>query len=149
MALVPGILLLAGIFFLPWPAHAGGERENAASERVLSAGNDGGRRAAIHIIRSREDLDKADLSPEMIRKISRSLDFSNEAAIVFFAGTRTTGGYQLELERVSRTSRELTIHIAEKGPDPDQVVTQALTFPHIVIVVKDPPPAIAVQGPQR
>lgn len=147
--LLSGALALAALLVLPWPASAGGQKENAPSERVVSTGNDGARRAAIHIIRSRGDLEQAEFSRELTREISRSVSFPEEAAIVFFAGTRTSGGYRLELAEVSRTSRELTIHISEKAPGPDQVVTQALTFPHIVIAVKDPPPAIAVQGPRR
>lgn len=127
--------------------HSSPKSETTATERVVSRGNLGDRRAAVHVIRSVEQLEDAPFSDALSREIASTIDFGSEAAVVFFAGTRTSGGYRLDLGDVSRTGREIVLRITQHAPAPDEIVTQALTYPHIVIGVDQPPPSIVVEGP--
>ncbi len=64
--------------------------------------------------------------------------------VAVFAGERPTGGYQLHLERVIRTPSSISLHIRESKPDPGDMVTQALTYPSLIMVVHDAPQDIDV-----
>lgn len=48
-------------------------------------------------------------------------------------GMKPTGGYALEIERVEMFGETLIIIVQEIAPGPDDMVSMALTYPHIVI----------------
>lgn len=147
-SLALGLMLIAG-----FPILAGGQQSTPATDDVdpawvIATGNQGERRPAIHVVRSSDALDALDLSPEITREVTAGVDFSTSAAVVVLAGTRTSGGYRLKLGQVSRSDREIVIRVVQHGPAQDEIVTQALTYPYIVIGITDPPPSIVVDGPQ-
>ncbi len=147
------IFLMASIvLFLPASIEAGGGRTAEPEEArdpvwVLSRGNEGDRYAAVHVIRSTDQLQVAPIASKLRDSIENQLDFSRQAAVVFFAGTRMTGGYRLNLEDFTRTEESVVLRVREEAPDSGDIVTQALTYPYIVVVVEDPPPSIVVDGP--
>lgn len=51
-------------------------------------------------------------------------------------GRKPTGGYSLSVESARRTGNEVTIHLVLKEPSPDAMVTQALTYPYAVALVR-------------
>jgi hypothetical protein len=58
-------------------------------------------------------------------------------ALVLFVllGTRPTGGYMLQVERVSRTSDGVLVHALELTPGPRAFTTQALEAPYQAVTV--------------
>lgn len=145
--LAAGLLFWVGCSTVEDRASGGAEQREAV--RVVHQGNEGDRRSTVHIIRTAEQLRRAPVSETLRETVADRVDFRHEAAVVFFAGTRTTGGYALELGEVNRTEERLLIRIIEIPPAPDAMVTQALTYPHIIVAVEDAPATIIVDGPGR
>ena len=58
-----------------------------------------------------------------------------ESIIYIGLGEKPTGGYRVSVESVKEVDGTTKIEIAEISPDPDQLVTQALTYPMTVIRV--------------
>jgi hypothetical protein len=52
-------------------------------------------------------------------------------------GERPTGGYSLAVESARLTGDRVTVRLALKEPPRDAIVTQALTHPYAVAVVRD------------
>jgi len=61
------------------------------------------------------------------------IDFNQEMVIAVFQGQQSTGGYEIEIEKVVRTKENLKVYISETVPDPSDIVTQALTSPYHLI----------------
>jgi hypothetical protein len=64
-----------------------------------------------------------------------SIDFEEQVVVAAFLGRRPTGGYGVEITGICRDERTDTavIRVARRRPDPDAMVTQALTAPfHLV-----------------
>lgn len=151
------LLVTAGTFgagllahTIPAIAGSGGHPSSAESReevRVLMHGNDGQSEKQVQVIRSREELRAAPLSASLMERITAEVSFPHSALVVVHAGTRTTGGYTLSVGRVHRTGETLLIEVQETPPAPGALVTQALTYPCIAIVVPNPPPVITVEGP--
>jgi hypothetical protein len=111
--------------------------------RVLDA-IPGQETAAVYILYSHSDLSASDLPGAIQRSIRGETDFIREAAVVVFAGTRPTGGYGLTVEDTTISDTTFTITIGERGPAPDAIVTQALTYPAIALIIADPPGEVVV-----
>ena len=58
------------------------------------------------------------------------IDFSNQAVIAAFAGTKNTGGYSVGIKKSGEK-----ISIAVNSPPPGAIVTEALTMPYKIAVV--------------
>jgi hypothetical protein len=62
-----------------------------------------------------------------------AVDFTKEMIAAVFLGTRSTGGYTVDIRATRREGPALVIEYAEQAPGRDDIVTQALTSPfHIV-----------------
>lgn len=70
------------------------------------------------------------------------VDFTQNVVIVAAAGQRSSGGYDLAVDRVTETDGELTIEVVETTPGPNCVTTAVVTRPVDVVVV----PAVAPRG---
>ena len=60
---------------------------------------------------------------------------SGRSVAALFAGSRPTGGYHVQIERVTAEDDRLRIRYRVLGPDPGLIVTQALTSPYVVVLV--------------
>ena len=63
------------------------------------------------------------------------IDFSQEAAVLLMAGTRSTGGWSVVPHSVSLDGDVLVVDAEIKGPPPGGMVTQVITHPWTVIAV--------------
>ena len=61
----------------------------------------------------------------------------NESIIYIGLGEKPTGGYGIDVESVKKVDGTTKIEIKEISPEPDQLVTQALTYPKTLIRVFD------------
>lgn len=59
------------------------------------------------------------------------IDFSKQAVIAAFAGTKNTGGYSVEIKKAGEK-----ISISVNSPPPDAIVTEALTMPYKIAAVE-------------
>lgn len=65
--------------------------------------------------------------------------FRGDMYVLISAGQKPTGGYTLIIRNIRRTSRG-TVFIRARliPPAPNMIVTQALTYPHLLIKIDDP-----------
>jgi len=89
----------------------------------------------------RDSGDWAALWAEHIRGISGPLpipqvDFSQEVVIAIFLGTRATGGFSVTIRRVERERDCLTVYFREVRPAKGAPVSQVLTQPFHIVLMK-------------
>jgi PrcB C-terminal len=62
-----------------------------------------------------------------------AVDLATSIVVGVFLGTRSTGGYAVEITAVERQGADVIVRYRETKPDPSMMVTQVLTSPfHIV-----------------
>ena len=59
----------------------------------------------------------------------------DEKYLLVSAGERRTGGYSLEIEGVNELSQMITLNIKLNEPSSDDMVTQALTYPNMLVKI--------------
>ena len=63
------------------------------------------------------------------------VDFEKQMLIAVFMGQKNTGGHSIEMTGIEESAGDLTVHVAEQSPKPDDVTTQAITSPfHVVLI---------------
>lgn len=70
--------------------------------------------------------------------------FDGKSYVNIALGQRNTGGYSLILKSVKKKGNTVYIIVEEKTPFPGQVVTTALTFPFVAIILDEIPKKIEV-----
>ena len=63
------------------------------------------------------------------------VNFSRETVVALFLGTKPTGGYGIDVERVTLVNSELFVDVNLTEPAADAITTQALTSPWVMIRV--------------
>ncbi|MDO8542308.1 MAG: protease complex subunit PrcB family protein [Opitutaceae bacterium] len=69
------------------------------------------------------------------RASPRAFDPSREMAVTIEIGGKRTGGYSVEIVAVRREEGKLLVDYRQHTPDPDMMVTQALTSPWAIAVL--------------
>lgn len=66
-------------------------------------------------------------------------DFTRGVVVFLLAGSRSSGGWSIEPQAVTVEGGDTAVIVAKiKGPPPGSMVTQALTSPYAVVLVRDP-----------
>ncbi|MEW6327441.1 MAG: protease complex subunit PrcB family protein [Thermodesulfobacteriota bacterium] len=73
--------------------------------------------------------------PQIPKPELPEVNFETEIVIAVFMGERQTGGYGIEIRRVVRRQEEIIVHVEERHPRPDSLVTMALTQPYHIAVI--------------
>lgn len=63
------------------------------------------------------------------------VDFRKEMVLGAWAGTMSTGGYTLAIDKVERTGKRLTVHLKSQAPAADAMTIQMLTQPYDIVAV--------------
>jgi hypothetical protein len=64
-----------------------------------------------------------------------AVDFGKNMVIAVFLGSRSSGGYQVQITGVRSEDKDLVVQWAERRPAPGQMAAQVMTAPsHIVSV---------------
>ncbi len=63
------------------------------------------------------------------------VDFYKDRVVAIFLGTRSTGGYSASVRSVSVVANVATIEVVEATPGRDEITTQALTSPWVMIAI--------------
>lgn len=74
-----------------------------------------------------------------------AVDFVREAVVAAYMGEQRTGGYSVEITRVTLDGKTLRVRINETSPGPGAVVTQALTQPFHLAAIPRVPPGTVVE----
>jgi hypothetical protein len=72
---------------------------------------------------------------EVAKPSAPEVDFSKNMVIAIFQGTKSTGGYSIEITKIIETKDALEIYITEKSPGKNCIVTQAFTSPYQIIKI--------------
>ena len=64
-------------------------------------------------------------------------DSGSGTYLAAYWGEKPTGGYSLAVKSARIEGERVTVRLALKEPPPDAIVTQALTYPYAVAVVRD------------
>ena len=65
-----------------------------------------------------------------------AIDFSRSTVIAVFLGTRSTGGYTIEIKDIAETDDEVTVYVEETSPGPGENVIMAVTQPYHIVKTK-------------
>jgi hypothetical protein len=60
--------------------------------------------------------------------------------LISYWGQKPTGGYSLTVESARLRGNRVTVRLALREPPPDAILTQSLTYPYVVAVVRDVDP---------
>jgi hypothetical protein len=63
------------------------------------------------------------------------VDFATQIVLAVFAGRRPTGGYEPEILRVEVEGETLLAYYRIIAPDPDDIVSQVITTPYVMVTV--------------
>lgn len=66
------------------------------------------------------------------------IDFSRFMVIAVFLGEKTTGGYDIRIERILVKGETLEVHLVKRAPKEGEMVTQALTSPYHIVICPRP-----------
>lgn len=66
------------------------------------------------------------------------VDFGRSSVVAVFLGTRSTGGYSVEVQNVALQDGELYLDVAIAEPAPGDITTQALTNPWVMVRIDTP-----------
>ena len=133
--LLLGIVLVAGCTQIP-PNDNGFQEKEIPFDTVDKDVNSIIQARAQKVIQNSEDFQKL-LNEIGSLKLLVEPDFSKYTVIAVFQGQQPTGGYSIEINKVKETRDKIQVYIIETFPDPNDVVTQALTSPyHIITIAK-------------
>ncbi|HET6778026.1 MAG TPA: protease complex subunit PrcB family protein [Gemmatimonadales bacterium] len=63
------------------------------------------------------------------------VDFTRDVVVAVAAGQRSTGGFEIAVDRITQTDGELSVEVVERTPGPNCMTTASLTQPVDVVVV--------------
>ncbi|MGI5174505.1 dentilisin complex subunit PrcB [Treponema sp. OMZ 840] len=111
------------------------EKTAEISYEVLMSGSNG-RGLQTEVVETQEALDKLYgrlYGSDGIR--APETDFKKKKVIAVSAGTFNTGGYAVEPVSITGTKDAVEAVFRVTSPAPDQIVTQAFTYPYIIICI--------------
>ncbi len=80
------------------------------------------------------DADKASAELAKMFKVE-SIDWKKQMVVVVFGGQQRTGGYSVEAKSLETKDGKLIVHWKLNTPGPGSIVTQAITYPTLTILV--------------
>jgi hypothetical protein len=64
-----------------------------------------------------------------------NVDFTRDVVVAVAAGQRSTGGFEIAVDRITQTDGELSVEVVERTPGPNCMTAASLTQPVDVVVV--------------
>jgi hypothetical protein len=126
------------------PSARGAAPEQAATDleirrigRWISSGIKGARQLVI-----RDPATWSQFWSELGAGVRPQVDFGRDLVIAVASGERSSGGHDIEVQRVTRAGGDLRIEVLRTSPGPNCMATAALTQPVDVVLV----PAAGVTG---
>ncbi len=114
--------------------------------RIVARGNLERQSPGAQVLRSEEQLSAVlgEMGQQDLLRSGplRAVSFDSQVVVAAFLGRRRTGGYGLELADVERSGDFVTLYLREQRPAADAMVTQAITWPAVLLLVDDAPPGV-------
>ncbi len=63
------------------------------------------------------------------------IDFTRETVLAVFLGSRSTGGYSIEISHLKEDNQYITAVVKTRSPEPGGMVTTALSQPYHIVKV--------------
>ncbi|MBC8063959.1 MAG: protease complex subunit PrcB family protein [Chlorobia bacterium] len=96
--------------------------------------------------RAFEEFMKGNRAEDKISKLTKQVDWNTEQVLVVFGGQQPTGGFGIDVKRISSVDiQRLVVEARLIKPGPNQLVTQALTTPYVMIKTQRQVAAIKVK----
>lgn len=132
-----GTITAAPVEGVPADGSADGEGEMTVLEKGNHArgASAGGRRAPFIEVASSEERYAALWERYVGRPERPHVDLSSDTVIFLLAGPRPTGGYSIDVRSFERRDATAVLHADLIEPGPDDIVTQAFTFPFAIVAV--------------
>ena len=100
---------------------------------VLTQQEDGGGNIQFFEILSESNEIAMLQNDDKLKDKVNSSDVQTSNFIVLNMGEKPTGGYQIGIESVVETDKNIIITIKETAPEPNAMVTQAITYPYSIV----------------
>lgn len=114
----------------PWASFLGAKQLAVRNADELVA-------ASMHSMsRAAEEVRRANATRELCEALSlKTIDWNKQMLLVVSMGTQSTGGYSIRITRAKEEKGVLKVFYKTQSPGPEDLVTQAITFPsHVVLV---------------
>lgn len=81
---------------------------------------------------------------EAIKKHRGYFYFKENKVLAILMGEQTTGGYNIRINNIYQMGDQLVVETKETIPGPNDTVTQAFTYPMVLIQLEEAPKRIKV-----
>ena len=83
---------------------------------------------------------------DRVKRLVKNTDWNTDQLIVVFAGRQPSGGYSIDVKRIANIDvQRLQVEAKINKPRSDEMVTQALTTPYVIIRMQRQVAAIKVK----
>lgn len=111
---------------------------DAPYETILESDYGGLEAKSYRVIRSKSELGNElsllNLDESTLNRL-KTVDFKKQVVLSLHMGTRNTGGYGIKVSNVEINGNTTYVKIEEQSPNPDDMVTMALTQPFCLVVI--------------
>ena len=131
-------ILLVATLLLPVACTAaqGNANDKEVTMTTISRGpNAASRSGPVAILATTEADYRSRWSSLVGRGDAPAVDFSRSVVVFLLAGERNTGGWSVEPKGVTVEGTTAVVDAEVRGPAPDMIVTQALTYPYAVVSI--------------
>ena len=63
------------------------------------------------------------------------VDFAQHILLAVFAGEKRSGGYAIQVERVTQTDEIVMVYASEISPGPEEITIAQITFPYQIVKI--------------
>ena len=109
------------------------QTDNKLLYEVLTQQSDGGASIRFFEILSEPDEIAMLENDEKLKDKIRPSDIQTSNFIVLNMGEKTTGGYQIGVESVVETDKNIILTVKETFPKPSAAVSQVVTYPYCIV----------------
>jgi hypothetical protein len=109
------------------------QTDNKLLYEVLTQQSDGGASIRFFEILSEPDEIAMLENDEKLKDKIRPSDIQTSNFIVLNMGEKTTGGYQIGVESVVETDKNIILTLKETVPKPSAAVSQVVTYPYCIV----------------
>ncbi len=130
------ILLILGICAIALTTVFAQGKADIPFQIVERGTNSGEKQQGLKVLRTERAFEELlkDKSEDHVKKLSKQVDWQTEQVVVVFGGEFNTGGYGVDIKRVTNVDvQRLLIEATISKPRHGQGVTMAFTTPYVII----------------
>lgn len=102
---------------------------------VVAQQSDGGANIRFFEILSEPKEIEILLHDEKLKGKIEQSDIQNSNFVILNMGEKTSSGYQIGVESVSETDKNIIITVKETIPDPNAMTLQVITYPYCIVKI--------------